>query len=183
MMVGGGCAKTETPPPVSTAVVPSGYETKAVKYYHFSISYPAGWETKSDGQNATAIEIFSPYTDDADTFRENLNVIETGLRTKISLADYFEGGRTKNKAMSGYQEISSTDIVVDGYPGKRLEFEVPYPLENQEVVNLHMVQYAALTPERAYTITCTLTKETAPEYVKQCDAMVGSLKLQTEAVK
>ncbi len=182
-LIGGGCSKPVAP--TSTAVVPAGYQTYDAKYYRFSISHPADWTaTASDGQSNIAAEFTSPLKNSADTFSENLNVIETGLTGKVTLEDFFERGRAQNQNAQDYKEISNTDTVLDGYPAKRLEFEFTYPLESgAATLNAHMIQYAALSNASAYTITCTLLKETAKEYVDTCDKMVASLKIHAEANK
>lgn len=181
LLVGGGCSPA--PRPASTAVVPEGYQTHDAKYFHFSISYPTNWEVEANNDNGTAVQIFSPAETNNDNFAENLNVIERTLPGKVSLESFVEGGRTKNQEIEGYKEISYTDITLDGYPGKRLEYVATPAMETGETLPVRLVQYGTVTPKTAFTLTCTLTEERAKEYLETCDKMAASFKIHEETVQ
>lgn len=183
LLVGAGCGAKPVAP-TSTAVVPPGYQTYDAQYYYFSISHPADWTAKNEEQNASAVEIYSPAESNLDIFTENVNVIENRLITTMSLDTYLANALREIKTLEDYKEIGVTDIVLDGYPGKRVEYTINYPTDAGDIINLHMIQYLTIASasENAYIVTCTLQKNSKPAFTEQCDQIAKSLKIHTTQI-
>lgn len=176
VLTGAGCAGN-TSKPASTAVVPEGYATHDVPGQHFTISYPSTWEDNRADIEGTDYEalFYAPYENDEDMFADNFSVNEIEApKNNLTIKQYFDTNMAAIETEGGYKHLSTTDIITDGYPGKRWEAT----RMSEKSGELHFVQAYALTPDRAYIITCTMSEKTKDLYLEPCNKIIGSLKFR-----
>ncbi|MSU74939.1 MAG: hypothetical protein EXS55_00255 [Candidatus Magasanikbacteria bacterium] len=177
LLGGGGCGST----PITTLTT-TKEETKAPvvamstfanSKYHFEIQYPSDW-MMNDKDAATAVKLFSPLESAADTFRENINVIEKDYsQYTITLDQYFQLNLKDITAAPNFKQVESKNTTIAGQPAKKLVFMAT--LDDQ---NLEFLQYYILKDKRTYIITCTTPPDTFKKFTPTCEKLIGTFKLK-----
>lgn len=104
---------------------------------------------------------FSPQTDSADNFRENLNVTFEGLTAPITLSQYVDSQIVQLRGgFVDFSLIESADRTLRGRATRRIVYE-----HNYNGRRVRVLAYMSVTAQRAYVLTATALSETFDTYL------------------
>jgi len=155
----------------------SSGEPEPGRYYKkqegFSIRFPAEWEQKENVMGTVVIAL-SPAEGEADTFRENVNVVVEALPTPMDLEKYLEltVANLKNLLSAG-QEPEVSDATLGGEKAKRVVYQT-----TMGQIGVKGTLYVAVKGNRGYAITCSATPDSFDAYKAQFERIAGTFRFE-----
>lgn len=184
MLIISGCASTnpttptsQTPTEPKTTMIPATYKAYETIDKGAVISYPSDWEVDTHNPKTIA-QIYSPYEGPTDTFQENLNIVSFDLsQYNTTIEEIFEYSRSEVAEFKNYHEIETSDMTIDGNPGKKLVYTASVS-DGAQIVNLKFLQAITLKNKRSFVVTCTFKENSFEKYVGICQSMIQSMKIR-----
>lgn len=140
---------------------------------NYSIQYPPDWELDKSGKLGSTFFLFSPIENDADQFKENINLLIQDLRgSDITLDKFVEISEGEVKAMGA----KATLLESKRMKNTSLEFhKMLYSAEQgQGMYRLQFEQYYWVIKERAYILTLTCEESKFSEYKERGEKILNS---------
>jgi hypothetical protein len=144
---------------------------KTLEVSEFSIQYPKTWELNQSGQMGTSFFLFSSLENDADDFKENVNLIIQDLSGQnIDLNKYTEISTDQIKTM-----ITNSNML----ESKRIktqdeEYHKVIYTGDQGKYKLKFEQYYLIRNNKAYILTLTCEKEKFVNYTDDGESILNS---------
>jgi serine/threonine-protein kinase len=136
----------------------------------YSLEYPANWEQVYI-QGATGF--VSPFENDSDDFRENVNVMIQSLKNPMTLAEYTAMSKKQYTDAYGPKAvISMKDTTFCGYNATKGVFAIMY---GDKDIKLQQIWY--IKNNSAYLITFTAEPKTYEKYLPTAERITGSFKM------
>ena len=137
----------------------------------YQLQYPTTWRLDTTGVMGSELFVFSPLTDTADTFSENVNLLIQNLAgMNIDLKAYKEITDKQLAQMFTDSKVDESAIIQDG--GKEY-YRVSYAM-TQENRPLKVTSICFIKDEKAYLITYTAMANAYEQYKKIGEEMLSS---------
>ncbi len=165
-----GCGSSQPAEPERVETPSGTFEVYRNSEYGISVQFPADW-TKQDDVEGAIIKFFAPLQDAADTFSENLNIIEEDLGQRMTLDEYSQLSLEQLRKL-GDIEISLSDATLSGLPAQEAFFTM-----NLQGMSMDFRQIWTVKDKRAYILTFTSETSRQADYAGIFDLMAASFKL------
>lgn len=147
------------------------------RYYNsrdnFSIKFPEEWEN-TEGFMGTAVISRSLLENNADQFRENVNVVVEQLPREMSLDEYGAAGiQNLPRVITDFQEIENGATTINEHDAKWLMYS-----GRVGTIRLKCKQFYMVHNKRGYVITCSATPETYDSYKYTFDDVAMSFQFE-----
>ena len=144
---------------------------ESLKYGPYTIQYPGDWEVDTSGQMGTSFILFSPLTDPADQFRENVNLLVQDLTGyDLTLDQYVEISEDQIRTMVDNGHIISSTRIREGNP----EFHKMIYSGTHDIYQLQFEQYYRVADQTAFVLTLTCETDQFGNYRKTGEAILNS---------
>ncbi|MFK8057972.1 MAG: hypothetical protein AB8F78_17730 [Saprospiraceae bacterium] len=141
----------------------------------FDINFPSDWTLDEQGQMGTSFIILSPQTDEADKFRENVNLMIQDLAGyQIDLDKFSEISEEQIKTLINDGKIISSEKVSNAIP----EYQKVEYTGTQGILSLHFVQHYWVHNEKAYILTLTCEADQFVNYEEIGKGVLSSFVLK-----
>jgi hypothetical protein len=147
------------------------------RYYNnkddFSIKFPKEWENKEGFMGCSVISL-SPKENDADQFRENVNVAVEQLPGEMNLHDYIEKSIPNvAKVITDFQENEKGTTTINDNEAKWLIYS-----GRMGMINLKCKQYYMIHDKRGYVITCSAAPDSYVRYISTFEKIANSFEFE-----
>jgi len=135
------------------------------RYYNskdnYSVKFPKEWENKENFMGCSIVSL-SPKLNDADMFRENVNVAVEQLPQGMGLNEYFDASvPTLAKVITDFQENEKGTTAINDNDAKWLIYS-----GRVGTTKLKCEQFYIVHDKHGYVITCSATPESYSDYKK-----------------
>jgi len=140
----------------------------------YEIMYPSTWIVDQSGQMGTSFFLFSPLSDESDTFKENANLIIQDLSSyDLNLDQFVDASLNQIKSfIADYNIISNERISTDD-----TEYQKILYTGKQGIAILRFEQFYWLIDNKAYVLTMTFNNLEYDNYKETSDKIMNSFKL------
>ena len=142
---------------------------------HYQLKYPSNWTLDQSGKIGTSVIFFSPSSDEADKFNENVNLIIQDLSGfDVTLDQYV-------KVSEGQVESVITDgkiLMSDRKEKNEQEYQRIIYTGKQGEFNLKFEQYYWVIDEKAYVLTLTCEEDEFENYQETGETILNSFVLK-----
>jgi hypothetical protein len=147
------------------------------RYYNrkedFSIMFPKEWENK-EGFMGCAVISLSPKENDADQFRENVNVAVEPLPGEMNLHDYFEKSISSvAKVITDFQVIEKGTTTINDHDAQWLIYS-----GRMGTIMLKCKQYYMIQDKRGYVITCSAAPDSYARTIRTFEKIAQSFEFE-----
>lgn len=137
----------------------------------YQLQYPTTWRLDTTGIMGAELFVFSPLTDTADHFSENVNLMIQDLSgMKINLKAYKEITDKQLAQMFADSKVEESAIINEG---DKQYYRVAYGMTQQKR-NIKIISRCYIKNEKAYLVTYTALADTYEQYKKVAEEILHS---------
>jgi len=147
-------------------------EWQQLSVENMEIDHPSDWRVDQSGQMGTSFFLFSPQSNLADDFQENVNVIVQDLSAygSLTLDEYVEASLGQIKNIITNASIIVNERVVDGDK----EYQKLIYTGTQASYSLKFEQFCYLIDNKAYIVTLTCKESEFDKYQELGEKILSS---------
>jgi PsbP len=146
-------------------------ETVTYTKANYSIQYPTSWQLDTATKMGASLFIFSPLENNADNFKENVNIMIQDLgNQKIDLEKYKQISDKQIKQMGVNAKVIQSIIVTTS---KQPYYRVAYSIV-QQGVKIQIVTKCVIVNNKAYLATFSGDYNKFEQYKSVCKEIINS---------